>query len=488
MITKSTKGQFFRWFAPLVGNGIALYGVFFSESPLLYAMAGVTFWVAMWWLSDAIEIGVASLIPFVMLPLYGIGDAKDIASQYMDPVIFLFLGGFILSLGIEKWGLHQRIALKVLSVLGKSPFHILAGLMVTTFFLSMWISNTATVLMLLAATKALYAEYNGKGKTALWGTTLFIGLAYAASIGGMATLVGTPTNMIFSGYYNSRVTDGVEINFSNWFMIGFPIAALVLLFSLIVLTLVGKLNRKGEKDNLLAFKKKYFDLGKISKEEKYLLIIFITTSLLWFSRADLDFGLVKLKGWSTFFEHKSFLHDGVVALFMAILLFLIPASKGGNLLNGSDLQRIPLEIMLLFGGGFALARGFELSGLGGYIANQLTFLSGFHPLLIIIAIVTTLTIISEFASNVASIQLALPILQSLSEAIDVHPLSLMIPATLAASLGFVLPIATAPNTIVYGTGMVAAKDLAIAGIRVDFIGIILISVLCWLLMPMLFTL
>jgi solute carrier family 13 (sodium-dependent dicarboxylate transporter), member 2/3/5 len=195
---------------------------------------------------------------------------------------------------------------------------------------------------------------------------------------------------------------------------------------------------------------------------------------------------MKLKGWASFFPNKKYLHDGIVAIFMACLLFLIPTKKGGTLLSGNDLKRIPLEIILLFGGGFALARGFELSGLGAYIAQQLTFLKGFHPLLLIVAIVLTVTVISEFASNVASIQLALPVLQSLSLAIDVNPLTLMIPATLAASLGFVLPIATAPNTIVFGTGLVPVKSFMAAGIRVDLWGIIIISFFSWLFMPYLF--
>jgi len=486
MTEPSSKAHFFKWFAPLVGNLIALYGVFFSANAALWAMAGITLWVALWWLTDAVEIGIASLIPFVMIPLYGIGDARDIANQYMDPVIFLFLGGFILSLGIEKWGLHQRIALKVLSVIGKSPYHILAGLMFTSFFLSMWISNTATVLMLLAATKALYEEYQGKGKTALWGTALFIGLAYSASIGGMATLVGTPTNMIFSGYYNSHANGGIEINFSNWFIIGFPIALLILLVSIYVLKKLGKVDTVGEEGGLILFKQKYFALGRISAEEKAMLVIFVITGILWFSRADLDLGFINVKGWASFFPHKKYLHDGIVAIFMACLLFLIPSKKGGTLLSGNDLKRIPLEIILLFGGGFALARGFELSGLGAYIAQQLTFLKGFHPLLLIVAIVLTVTVISEFASNVASIQLALPVLQSLALAIDVNPLTLMIPATLAASLGFVLPIATAPNTIVFGTGLVPVKSFMAAGFRVDLWGIIIISLLSWMFMPYLF--
>jgi sodium-dependent dicarboxylate transporter 2/3/5 len=486
MAGASVKAHLFKWLAPLLGNLIALYGVFMSGQPALWAMAGITLWVALWWLTDAVEIGIASLIPFVMIPLYGIGDAREIASQYMDPVIFLFLGGFILSLGIEKWGLHQRIALKVLSRIGKSPFHILAGLMITSFFLSMWISNTATVLMLLAATRALFEEYNGSGKTTLWGTALFIGLAYSASIGGMATLVGTPTNMIFSGYYNSHLVNGTEINFSNWFMVGFPIALLILLVSLFVLKSYAKVSAKGEEGGLEIFKTKYRALGAVSTEEKIILLVFLVTSLLWFSRADLDLGFVQLRGWSSLFEHKKYLHDGIVAIFMACLLFLIPTKRGGTLLNGEDLKRIPLEIMLLFGGGFALAKGFELSGLGAFIAKQLTFMQGLHPLLLIFAIVLTVTIISEFASNVASIQLALPVLQSLAVAIDIHPLTLMIPATLAASLGFVLPIATAPNTIVFGTGLVPVKGFLHAGLRVDLLGIVIISLLSWLLMPYLF--
>lgn len=445
-------------------------------------MAAIAVWVATWWLIEAVEMPITSLLPFVLIPVFGITDAKTIAAQYMDQVIFLFMGGFMLSYGLEKSNLHSRLALFILSKVGKRPHHVLGGIMFVAFFISMWMSNTATVMMLYAAVTAIvlkFKEHNTHYKAI--GGSLMIGLAYAASIGGMATLVGTPTNMIFYSFYNNHFPQQHHLVFSTWFMVGFPIALLLVLFTYFIISKHYKLQQLKFEFDSQYFKEQYKKLGNLSSDEKIVGLIFICTAFLWFSRSDLKIGSFEFKGWSNLFTHKEYVQDSTVAILMSLLLFFIPSKNTAHtqLLTWEDCKKLPLGIMLLFGSGFALAKGFELSGLSDLLANSLHVLLGKPMLLIIIGICVIITFISEFASNVASIQLALPILLALSVSLQLAPLGLMIPATLAASLGFMLPVATAPNTIAYGSGFIKVKDMYRIGLWVNLAGIILIAMICY---------
>jgi len=446
-------------------------------------MAAIAVWVATWWLTEAVEMPITSLLPFILIPLFGIADAKTIAAQYMDQVIFLFMGGFMLSYGLEKSNLHSRLALFILSKVGNSPQNILAGIMFVAFFISMWMSNTATVMMLYAAVTAIVLKFkeNDLNHEKIGGS-LMIGLAYAASIGGMATLVGTPTNMIFYSFYNSNFANQHQLVFSTWFILAFPIALLLGLCTYFLIRHHFKLKQIKIEVQTAYFKEKYHQLGLMNRDEKIIGILFLATAFLWFSRSDLLFGHFSFKGWSNLFTHKEFVQDSTVAILMASLLFFIPSQKaeGDKLLSWEDCKKLPLGIMLLFGSGFALAKGFELSGLSDLLAHGLHILSNKSLLLIVIGICILITFISEFASNVASIQLALPILLALSVSLKFPALSLMIPATLAASLGFMLPVATAPNTIVYGSGLIKVKDMYSIGLWVNITGILLIGFICYL--------
>ncbi len=454
--------------------------------PHLMLMAGITIWIALWWLTEVIHIAVTSLVPFVILPICGISDIKEIAAQYMDPVLFLFIGGFFLAFAIEHWGLHKRIALKILSITGHNASMLLLGVMLTAWLISMWISNTATVMMLLSAVLAVIYQIDhhidNKTHHRKLASALMIGLAYAATIGGMATLVGTPTNMIFYRAYVEAYPNSGDLTFLSWFKIGFPVSMLLFLTTWITLrSRIPKRELQGV-FNVEVFKEGYQKLGRITADEKRVGIIFIITAILWFTRADIPLGEFTIKGWSKLFKNAAQIQDSTVAIFMAILLFIIPSKSmpGKKLLDWKETSKLPYDIILLFGSGFALAKGFEDSGLSDFLAAQLQILQGVNPIWIILMVCILVTVISEFASNVASIQLVLPILISLQQAMHLHPLLLMIPATLAASLGFMMPIATAGNTIVFSSGHIKTKEMAIAGFVSNLAGIIFITLICYM--------
>ena len=454
--------------------------------PNIMLMAGVTCWIALWWLTEVIHLAVTSLLPFLLLPILGICDFKVVAAQYMDPILFLFIGGFFMAFAIEGSGLHKRIALKILSITGKSPSSLLFGLMFTAYFISMWISNTATVMMLLAAVFAVITHLKPHIKFETHynelACTLLVGLAYAANIGGMATLVGTPTNMIFYRAYTEAYPLATNMNFFTWFQVGLPISFLLFISAwFIVRTHFGKDNLK-QTFSPTIFKEEYLSLGKITTDEKRVGILFLFAAVLWFTRSNIEFGSFQFYGWCNLFPYPDQLQDSSVAIAIAVLLFLIPSKNKPTrrLLEWDDASRLPYDIILLFGSGFALAKGFDESGLSKWLALKLFFLNDYHPILILFVVCLMVTIISEFASNVASIQLVLPILIALQQATQLSPLLLLVPATLAASLGFMLPIATAPNTIVFSSGKIKVKEMAKFGFFTNLAGIFLITVICYL--------
>jgi solute carrier family 13 (sodium-dependent dicarboxylate transporter), member 2/3/5 len=290
--------------------------------------------------------------------------------------------------------------------------------------------------------------------------------------------VGTPTNMIFYREYSTHFSENNDLNFFSWFIMALPISLIFLIISYFVLKKMFLNNQQSLNLSNNYFGDAYAKLGKMSYEEKIVSFIFCTTAILWFTRSDIDFGIIKTKGWNNLFTYKEYISDSTVAIFMALLLFIIPSKteKGRALIVWDDVVKLPFDIILLFGGGFALAKGFEESGLSKWLAAQLYFTEQTPVLLIVFLLCALVAIISEFASNVACIQLMLPILIALYPVLNVHPLVLMIPATLASSLGFMLPVATAPNTIVFGSNKIRVKDMLKAGLVLDIIGVILITI------------
>jgi sodium-dependent dicarboxylate transporter 2/3/5 len=447
-------------------------------------MAGTAIWMCTWWFTEAVGLAVTALVPVFVIPILGIADVKSVSQQYSDSIIFLFIGGFMLAFAIEKWDFHKRIALKILSIVGKNPATILFGVMLSTYLISNWISNTATTMMLFSAVFALIHEtkHHISKNDHRFAAALLLGLAFSATIGGMATPVGTPPNMYFFKSYKAAFPDNTDLNFLKWSYIGYPISFVFLLVTFFVLNFYFLRNKVELNIEKKFFAESYAKLGKFSWEEKWVFALFIACILLWFTRADIDFGNFIFKGWGNIFVAPKFIDDSFVALMAALLLFLIPskANEGEALLVWEDAKKLRYDIILMFGSGFALAYGFEVSGLSNWLASSLIVLKGVSPVLIILGICIIVTVISEFASNIASIQLAIPIMVALQKDLELPPLLLMIPATFAASLGFMLPVATAANTIVFGTRQIEIKDMFKVGIVLDIVGILLITFMCYL--------
>lgn len=452
--------------------------------PQVTIMAGIAVWMCVWWFTEAVGLAVTALVPVLMLPVLGIADVKTVAQQYSDSIIFLFIGGFMLAFAIEKWNFHKRIALKILSVVGTNPATILFGVMLSTYLISNWISNTATTMMLFSAVFSLIQET----RQHIWAhqkkfaAALLLGLAFSATVGGLATPVGTPPNMYFFKAYKQAFPDDTTLNFLTWSKIGFPISfsfLLVVYATLYLYFIKGKVKLVIAKEY---FVNAYRQLGAFSREEKMVFTVFIFSILLWLTRADIQAGQMNFRGWNNLLKVPSYVDDSFVALVAALSLFLLPSSKnkGEALLVWDDAKKLRYDIILMFGSGFALAYGFEKSGLSNWLADSLIILKGVHPLLIILGICFIVTVISEFASNIASIQLAIPVMLALQKDLELQPLLLMMPATFAASLGFMLPVATAANTIVFGTREIEMKDMLRVGIVLDLLGILIISFLCYL--------
>lgn len=457
------------------------------QYPRMMAMIGLTAWMAIWWMTECVHLSVTSLLPFLIIPPAGIADIKSVASQYMDPILFLFIGGFMLAFAIERWGLHKRLALHILARSGHSASSILAGIMLTAWIISMWISNTATVMMLFAAVSAVTLHLKKGMDTGdqhrKMSAAFLIGLAYAASIGGMATLVGTPTNLIFYRFFQEEYGQSHPFHFTDWMAFALPLSLLLLACTWIVLRQTMLRDVRKERFDATAFTRQARELGPMGKDEKTVAFIFIVTALLWLTRSPIHTDTFSMEGWASFFPHPEQIHDGTVAVFMAVLLFLIPSRQepGNHLLSWKETSRLPFEVILLFGSGFALSKGFESSGLSTWLAGKLIVLHNVPTPVIVLGICLVVTIISEFASNVASIQLVMPVLISMQNALSIDPLLLLLPAALSASSGFMLPVATAPNTIVYSSGMIRVREMAKAGFWTDIIAIGLITALCSLL-------
>jgi len=477
--------------APLVAGPLLATALLFAADldpghPEVTRTAAVAVLMAVWWVTEAVPLAVTALLPMVLFPVLGIMDGRDVAPIYFNHVIFLFIGGFMVALAMQRWGLHLRIALRILLIFGSDPRGILLGFMVATAFLSMWISNTATVMMMVSIAMAVLLELEataGEARVDRYGTALLLAVAYSASLGGIATLVGTPPNLFFVQLFGELFPAAPEISFVRWLLFGFPISLVLLVVVWLLLILL--FTRKGVAPTVdrATFRSRYEALGPIGFEERLVLIDFCALALLWVSRADLRLGGVTIPGWSRLFAHPGYLNDGVVAVAMAIALFLIPSRReeGGRILDWATAVRLPWSIVLLFGGGFALGRGVDVSGLSSWIGHQLRLVESFHPIAVIAALCLLITFLTELTSNTATAEILLPILAALSLSIGVNPLLLMIPGTLSCSLAFMLPVATPPNAIVFGTGRLRIADMARTGFLLNLAGVLIVTIATWLL-------
>jgi sodium-dependent dicarboxylate transporter 2/3/5 len=456
------------------------------EHPEVTRTAAVSILMAIWWITEVIPLGVTSLLPLVLFPLFQVMSGKQVAPIYFNNIVFLFIGAFIVALAMEKWGLHRRIGLRILTLMGSSAPRIIFGFMITTAFLSMWISNTATTMIMIPIALAVILkieEISGGESTKGFTIALLLGIAYSASIGGITTLIGTPPNLVFIRIFRIYFPEAPEISFLQWMLFALPISVLFLFIAwFFLLVFHGVFHKKFSLDSEY-FNNEYKALGKISFEEKVVLWVFVLMALLWITRAEIQIGSFTIPGWSNIFQNPGFIDDSTVAIAMAVLLFLIPARKGSRqrIMDWHTAARLPWNIILLFGGGFALAEGMRISGLSQWIGNHLHGLSSVSPVLIITSVSTLVTFLTELTSNTATTQMILPIMASIAVAIQINPLLIMLPATLSSSFAFMLPVATPPNAVVFGTGRLKVIQMVRIGLLMNLIGIILVLIFVYLL-------
>ena len=441
-----------------------------------YDILCVTLWMALWWVTEVVPIAVTALLPIILFPLTGAVDISTTTASYGHKYVFLYMGGFILAIAIEKWNLHKRIALNIINIIGSNVRMIILGFMCATAFLSMWISNTATSVMMLPIGVAIIKQLQDNPDTVedenqTFGKALMLAIAYSASIGGVATLIGTPPNLVLAGVISD--TYGYEITFMQWFMFGLPISLILLFICWAYLTRSAfTFKQKEFPGGKAEIKRLLNNLGKISYEEKMVALVFGLTAFCWITRSYLLQAIFPA------------LDDTIIAVFFSILLFLIPNKKRTRtLINWDEAVKMPWGIILLFGGGMALAQGFESSGLAIWIGSQMGSLSGLHLFLLLLILIAAVNFLTEITSNLATTAMLLPVLAPMALNIDVHPFVLMVGAAVAASCAFMLPVATPPNAVVFGSGYLRIPDMVNKGFLMNIISIVVLTLFVYFLLP-----
>jgi len=440
-------------------------------------VVAVVLWMAVWWVTEAAPLAVTAMLPLVLFPLLGVRGVREVAPNYTDQMVFLFLGGFILALAVERSGLHRRFALAILDTVGGSPRRLVWGFLIATAFLSMWLSNTATTLMILPIAAGVASRLESEKAP----VRLMLAVAYGASIGGIGTLVGTPPNLVLAGMAPSLLPDLKPLTFGNWMLFGVPFVFLFL--PVIGLQLGRGLSAGAAHDPGVAGERR--KLGPMTAAERRVAVLFGVTALAWVTRAQLDFGIFSIPGWSGVLEgwgvipDAKLITDAVPAVAAAVLATLLPsgAGEGRRMLSWEEIQRgVPWGVLLLFGGGFAIADSVRAAGVDRWLATRLHDLSVLPLPLVVLSICLITTSATELTSNTATATLLMPVMAALAEVLGVHPYLLMVPATVSASCAFMLPVATPPNAIVIGSGQVSARDLFREGIWLNLVGAILTTV------------
>lgn len=443
-------------------------------------VTGVALWMVTWWIGEVIPIPATALLPIVLFPTLGVMSTKKVAPYYADHNIFLFLGGFILALSIERWGLHRRLAFLSLRVFGRrtGPKTWEAGqrrlvlvFMMVTSLLSMWVSNTATTLMILPIGLAVIGAQDSNDKLDKLSKALLLGVAYAASIGGIGTLIGTPPNIVLSGQLADLVHPQAAIGFGQWMLLGIPLVIILLPLAWWYLVYFAIRLDPGAPALSMDLQNAGDSKAPLSRAEWMVIAVFALTAIGWCVRKPLL---------SPIFPGIS---DASIAIGGAMILFILPVDwrKGLFVMDWKQTSRVPWGVLILFGGGFALAGGMQSSGLALWISHQLGSLSGIPIVLLILVVALLMAGLTELASNTAITTTMLPILAPVAKALGVHPLTLMVPATLAASCAFMLPAATPPNAIVFGSGKIRLPEMFKVGFGLELIGAAVITVLVWLL-------
>lgn len=479
-MSHSTYGLRHR--AGLVG-GLVLFSVLLFLPPPTnlelgaWRTAAVGALMAVWWMTEALPIAVTSLVPLVVFPILGIAPIGDTAAPYANPLIFLFLGGFLIALAMERWNLHRRLALHIIQWVGAKPKRIVAGFMLASAFLSMWISNTATAMMMLpigiSVIQLVPREKNAEGPQGSnhFATALMLSIAYACSLGGLGTLVGTPTNALLAAFMAESY--GFEIGFLDWMLIALPLVLVGLVLVFLLLTRViypVRLQEIPGGGRFIAEEVK--KLGPISPAERRVAMIFALTAGLWMGRRWVAPWLPGIS-------------DAGIAMFGALLLFAWPLDwkTGSFVLDWKATSRLPWGVLLLFGGGLSLAQAINQSGLAQAIGNSLKSLGHWPPALLVLLVVMVIILLTELTSNTATAAAFLPVLGPMAVAVGQNPLLLLVSATLGASCAFMLPVATPPNAIVYGSGMISIPQMVRAGVWLNLLFMVLITALAFVLLP-----
>lgn len=473
--------------------GLAAFVLFLIFPPLAgmeikaWRMAAATTLMAVWWVSEAVHPSVTALVPLALFPFFHILTPQEVSVAYADHVIFLFLGGFLIALAMEKCNLHHRIALRVLNRVGSSPQSLTLGIMGTTATISMWVSNVATTLIMLPIALAVldHAASQGYDTKKGFGTALMLMIAYGASIGGVGTPVGTPPNLIFLGAFARLFPAAPPVGFLQWMLFGIPVVVLLTLITWAYLTYFAfPYATEGWHANKQFLRDRLHALGPMSAEEKKVSLLAATTAFLWIFREDLPLGSMTLPGWSHLLSPPVTVQDSTVAMLMALLLFFIPADRraGTFLMDWQTAERLPWGVLILLGGGLALAAGVEKTGLAAWLGSRLSLMGHLSSLSVIFLVTLLTTWVTEFASNTATATLMMPVLAATAQAMRMDPLLLMIPATFAASIcNFMLPSATGPNAIVFASGHVTVPQMVRAGIGLDLIATVLLTLLIYLI-------
>ena len=445
------------------------------------AVLASSLWIAIWWITEALPIAVTALLPMILFPLTGGMELADTTAAYGHKLVFLTLGGFIIAIAIEKWNLHKRIALHIISYIGTDLKMIILGFMVATAFLSMWISNTATSVMMLPIGIVIIkqiqdnSDFSGPASNT-FAKALMLSIGYSASIGGVSTLIGTPTNMVLAGAI-SQIYD-YEISFLEWFIFGFPLSIMILFFSWYYLTRIAfsfKQKRlPGGRAEISKLKK---DLGKITFEQKAVSFVFFAAAFCWITK---NFLLKNI------FPR---IDDTIISIFFATLLFLINVKgKKEKLLKWEDTQRLPWGVLLLLGSGMSFAKAVDSSGLSIWVGTQISAFGTMNLFLLLVLLITVVNFLTEIASNMATIAMMLPILAPIALEFDLHPFVLMVAAAAAASCAFMLPVATPPNAVVFGSGYLKINDMVKNGFLLNLTSIVIIALMVYFALPILWDL
>jgi sodium-dependent dicarboxylate transporter 2/3/5 len=468
----------------LIAGPLALVLVFAVPAPMgmadpAWRVAGIAAWLAIWWMSAVVPLEATSLLPIVLLPAAGIAPVGDVTPSYADPVIFLFLGGFFIGATLERWDLHKRFALRTVRAVGTDARMVLLAFMVASAFASMWISNTATTIMMLPIAVALVGGMGAEAASpasSRFPTALMLGIAYAASIGGVATLIGTPPNAIMAGA--ARELLGRDVTFAGWMAIGLPIVAPMLALAWLLLTRVFHV--RGRIPELAAaLRHEERQLGPMGRGERFVLGVFALTAAAWILRAPKTIGSVRVPGLTDLLPS---LGDAQIAIAAALVLFAVPLPRARFrfALDWDTARGVPWGVLLLFGGGLALAGGFESSGLTEWLGARLGGLGGLPGPVIILCVAGLFVMLTELTSNTATTALGMPIMVGVARGLELEPFTLMATAAIAASMAFMLPVATPPNAIVYGSGRIRIADMVRAGIRLNVLAVVAISLFVWL--------